>query len=140
MLSKSGCTANLLVAATNVPREDVQSLHPDIPWSRQSGFLHSLSALKLPPHDFELTVNLLWRWESYRAATIIGARGTTYLPASHFQPIAVTTLARTGSTWLLALLSQHPEIIAFRPLEAEPKVFHYWTDILGDLSEPRATA
>jgi len=48
----------------------------------------------------------------------------------------VTTLGRTGSTWLVRLLEQHPGVVAYRPFFYEPRVASYWMGVLKTLSDP----
>ena len=51
-------------------------------------------------------------------------------------PLIVTTLGRTGSTWLIHLLASHPAVTAYRPFSFEPRAATYWIDILTSLAEP----
>ena len=72
-----------------------------------------------------------------RIATIAGHREplrSSYEP--ELRPLIVTTLGRTGSTWLIHLLGTHPGVTAYRPFSFEPRAATYWTDILASLSEP----
>jgi Sulfotransferase family len=48
----------------------------------------------------------------------------------------VTTLGRTGSTALVRLLQAHPEIVAYRPFQYEPRVASYWIGVLKGLGDP----
>jgi hypothetical protein len=48
----------------------------------------------------------------------------------------VTTLGRTGSTWLLRLLNEHPQIVAYRPFQYEPRVLMHWMRVLKGLANP----
>ncbi len=52
------------------------------------------------------------------------------------QPLLVTCLGRTGTTWVMKLLASHPQIVTFRrfPYEATPA--KYWLHMLKVLSEP----
>jgi hypothetical protein len=50
----------------------------------------------------------------------------------------VTTIGRSGSKWLVWLLSCHSQIVAFRPLVFEPRVATYWMDVFRSLSAPRS--
>jgi hypothetical protein len=52
------------------------------------------------------------------------------------RPLMVTTLGRTGSTWLIHLLSGHPGVVAYRPFSYEPRAATYWMDALTGLAEP----
>jgi Sulfotransferase family len=120
----------------NVHRPDVQALHADLEWSLVTGFHHAVSALKLPT-EFEMEVGALLKDGSRTSIAMVrGRRRALSVPESKVNPIIVTTLGRTGSTWVLDLLGRHPGIVAFRPFEYEPKIVRYWTDILGALSEP----
>jgi hypothetical protein len=52
------------------------------------------------------------------------------------QPLLVTCLGRTGTTWVMKMLASHPEIVTTRrfPYEATPA--KYWLHMLKVLSEP----
>jgi len=54
------------------------------------------------------------------------------------RPLAVTTLGRTGSTYLLGLLSAHPDVIVYRPFELEARYASYWMEMFLSLSHPRS--
>jgi hypothetical protein len=118
-------------------RSDVAKLHPDPPWARTSGFFLPVGGLRLES-EFELAVEA--RLEGGARAPVATVRGrrarlhTGYAP--QIQPIALTTLGRTGSTAATRLLSSHPEVVAYRPFEFEPRVVTYWIDLLRDLAGP----
>jgi sulfotransferase family protein len=120
----------------NRPREDVFADYPDISWSASSGFYHSVSALKLPKQFKVEIVAVVSGGGRVWMGSFLGSREGLPPTTSRFKPIAVTTLGRTGSTWLVALLGQHPDILAFRPFDYEPALVAYWTDAFGALSEP----
>jgi sulfotransferase family protein len=101
------------------------------------GFYATINTLRLP-RDFTIAVHAVFTDDSQvEFATISGRR-----PALHSRfeprlaPLMVTTLGRTGSTILVRLLEAHPEVVAYPPFEAEPKVASYWIDVLLALSEP----
>jgi hypothetical protein len=48
----------------------------------------------------------------------------------------VTSLGRTGSTLLTALLGAHPRACAYQPFEFEPRAGSYWIDVLLTLTDP----
>lgn len=50
------------------------------------------------------------------------------------RPLLLTTLGRTGSTWLSALLALHPEVVC--QTEAEPRLGLYWLSVLSAVSQP----
>lgn len=52
------------------------------------------------------------------------------------QPLMVTTLGRSGSTWLMQLLAAHPQVVVFRRFPYESAPAKYWLHMLRVLSEP----
>jgi hypothetical protein len=52
------------------------------------------------------------------------------------QPLMVTSLGRSGSTWILQMLASHPQIIANSAFPYEHKMAGYWLHVLKVLSEP----
>ena len=57
-------------------------------------------------------------------------------PSRASRPLALTTIGRSGSTWLTWLLSQHPELLAYRTFDLEPKVTAYFAELIRVLSQP----
>ncbi len=117
-------------------RPDVADAHPDVPWAWNAGFSGAVGTLRLPPR-FELDVTARLEGGDMRLATIAGHREplrSSYDP--ELRPLIVTTLGRTGSTWLIHLLGAHPGVTAYRPFSFEPRAATYWIDILASLSEP----
>src|SRR5919108_5574623 len=123
----------------NVPRPDVASRHEDLLWSRRCGFRDLISVTQLPK-DFDLHVVVqLPNEQLLNVAAITGHRHSLPPgPDSRFQPVMVTSLGRTGGTWAMLLLDQHPEITGFRPFDYEPRVGSYWSDVFHVLAEPRS--
>jgi hypothetical protein len=118
-------------------RDDVADGHPQHEWARHAGFSGAINTLKLPPR-FELDVVAeLDDGTECSLGTISGRRArlsTAYEP--ELQPLIVTTLGRTGSTWLIHVLGCHPDVTAYRPFSFEPRAATYWIDILTSLAEP----
>jgi hypothetical protein len=52
------------------------------------------------------------------------------------RPLLLTTLGRTGSTWLSALLALHPEV--FCQSEVEPRLGLYWLSALAAVAQPKS--
>jgi hypothetical protein len=48
----------------------------------------------------------------------------------------VTSLGRTGTTWLMRVLSEHPQIVAYRRYPYEFRTAKYWMHVLRVLSQP----
>jgi hypothetical protein len=51
------------------------------------------------------------------------------LSAKQIHPIVLTTLGRTGSNLMIALLGSHPNIIAYEAQRLEPRYAAYWLQI-----------
>ena len=95
-------------------RPDIAAAFP-VEHADRAGFRISVSALDLR-QDFELTVIARAADGLHaRIATLSGERAP--LPAAGeelLQPLIVNTIGRSGSTWLVWLLSCLPEAVAFR--------------------------
>jgi hypothetical protein len=118
-------------------RPDVAEHHPDPEWSRTSGFFMPVSALRLE-REFDLVIEA--QLEDGRSVRIGGISGRRAALDAGFQPeltpIGLTALGRTGSTALVKLLGSHPDVVAYRPFEYEPRVATYWIELLQDLADP----
>jgi hypothetical protein len=123
-----------------IGRPDIAELHPDQPWARHAGFAARLSVVSLP-RRFELVLSLrLADGTSLRLAKIEGERAPlpSYEGAS-YRPLLLTTLGRSGSTWLTWLLGRHPKIADYRSFEYEPHVGGYFSEALRVLTQPSST-
>src|SRR5687767_6062817 len=120
-------------------RPDVAAAHPGIGGAERSGFFGTLSALSLPP-CFELQLDV--RLEDKTRLPLALVRGTRASLESGFtaslQPLVLTTLGRTGSTAVVRMLAAHPEVVAYRPFEYEPRVATYWMGVFRSLADPVA--
>jgi len=117
-------------------RHDVLEQQPAAP-SASVGWSTRVSLVGLP-RDFELFVRAVFA-DGFRErmATIRGERQRVLQgDESQLQPLIVSTYGRTGSTWLMRLLDQHPAVLAYRPFEYEPRAVSYWTEILRTLTQP----
>ncbi len=123
----------------DITRPDVEAQHPEREWAGRSGFFLPIGALKLDP-AFELDLSVAYEDDTVaHLGTIRGRRAQlSSLFEPRIEPILLTSLGRTGSTAVMQLLSSHPEVVAYRPFEYEPRVVAYWIDLLQDLSEPVA--
>jgi hypothetical protein len=103
----------------------------------ESRFAARVNALELP-RRFELS--LVPELEDGRPPRIAFIKGTRRpLPVqaqAQFQPLIVTTMGRSGSTWLLWMLGRHPDIVAYRAQEFETRAASYFSDVLRTLSRP----
>ncbi len=119
------------------PRRDIAELHPELDWSGRSGFRCLLNAAVLP-RLFDLdVVAVLEGDERIPVGSISGTRrDPAAVPDGHLQPIMLTTLGRSGSTWVTRLLGQHPAVTAYAPFRYEPRAASYWMEMYGAMTEP----
>jgi hypothetical protein len=90
------------------------------------------------PERFELRLEtVLADGSRARIGTIAGRREplrSGFEPA--VQPLMVTTIGRSGSTWIMRMLASHPDVVAydFYPYESWPA--RYWAHVLKVLVAP----
>jgi hypothetical protein len=119
-----------------IDRPDVAALYPAVAWAGRAGFAARLNALQLP-RRFRLRLTaLLENGERARLATIEGERRPLPAQDTRYRPLIVTTIGRSGSTWLTWLLGRHPDIVDYRSFEYETKVAAYFAEALRALSKP----
>lgn len=121
------------------PRPDIVQAFPEQLWADRAGFRASVNLLGLVG-DFELAIDALSA-DGTRTplGAIKGHRAPLPKEASDaFDLLLVTTHGRSGSSWLLHILGQHPDIFAYRPFEHETKVAAYWLGVLETLTSPRS--
>jgi hypothetical protein len=118
-------------------RPDVARAYPQAASPEKCGFEAVVGVLGMPP-EFELHVRAR---SSDGAVVPLGiVRGVRRPLTTRFhprlQPLMVTSLGRSGSTWLMCLLAQHPGIVANRSYPYETFAAGYWMHMLKVLSEP----
>lgn len=114
---------------------------PDQPQAGTSGFEALLNVAMLP-REFELSLEAVLEsgervglWSVRARRTALADRAVT---RTLMRPIVLSSLGRTGSTWLMRLLGEHPEITVYRPFEFEPRLAGYWLEVFRNLSEPQS--
>ena len=109
--------------------------------TQPGGFRTACSLIGVPP-EFRLQVEAVF--EGAPAVTIAHIEGrrrpidTGFAP--RFQPILVKTLGRAGSTWVTHVIGAHPQALAYRPFDFEPRVLDFWMEIVRTLSHPHSYA
>jgi hypothetical protein len=122
-------------APVGVERPDVAEAHPGVEGAARSGFYATLSSLPLP-REFELRVAT---GEGAEVGMIRGRRAALPPPpGGGIRPLMLTGFSRTGSNLVLRLLGAHPEVVAYRPFQYEPRVLAYWAEVFRELTEPAA--
>jgi Sulfotransferase family len=129
----------VLEVPVSIDRPDVASAFPGVAGSQRVGFSASVGALSVR-REFEVLLQA--KLESGQRELLGRVRGEREGLNSDYdplvQPLMVTTLARTGSTWLNHVLSCHPQIVAFGPFKHETRVALYWATVLQELSQPNS--
>jgi hypothetical protein len=121
------------------PRPDLAKAFPASAIAGNCGFRTRVN-LVLVPAEFELSLVLVYQdGRRYPFATIRGSRDRFEVgEAANIQPLLVPTPGRSGSTWLMALLAQHPNIMAYRPFDFETRAGAYWVEVFQALSDPKS--
>jgi len=119
------------------PRADVDRCFPNAPQGTKVGFWAPVSVIGMTP-EFELEIRVVL--ENAQRVTVAKIRGRHQPLPSHFeptiQPLLVNSLARTGTTWVMRLLSEHPAIATLRIYPYENRPAKYWMQLLGAMAEP----
>ena len=126
-------------APVRFARPDVVAANPGLAWARRCGFDARVNAAWLP-RRFELEVAAVRQDEAPVGLFKISGERSALPPQdpAAIQPIAVTTLGRSGSVWLSWILHQHPQIVAPRPYDYEPRVAAYFLELFRVLSDPES--
>ena len=121
----------------NIRRSDIMVRYPAVAEHEDSGFRATVNVLGLRP-EFEVFARAVLQDDNRVPIGVISGKRHSLRSGfqSSLQPLMLTTLGRSGSTWVLRLLGSHPQIVAYRPFEYEPRVSSYWMQILRTLSEP----
>jgi len=118
-----------------LPRSDVSSVHG--PAGAQSGFDTAVGLASLPRAG-RLRIDALLDDGTQQPMIEIGYRraplNSGFSP--EFQPLMITSLFRMGTTRLLRLLSEHPEILVERSYPYETYAASYWLQAFKILTEP----
>lgn len=123
--------------AINSPRDDIAEAFPQVHNSGQSGFSLAIGAVAFARKFELLVVVALVDGTRVPLAVIRGGRSSIGVPYTpRFRPLLVTTMGRSGSTWLMRVLGEHPQLITYRAFRHEPRQICYWLEVLKALSEP----
>lgn len=130
----------LRTAPVEIARPDIATGYPDYPDRGRAaacGFATAIGTLGLAP---EFAVHVEAVLEDGRRVPLGAVRGrhdplrSGFVPA--LQPIMVTSLGRTGTTLLMQLLADHPDIVVQRLYAYETRWSTYWAHMAKVLGEP----
>jgi hypothetical protein len=124
----------------DVKRPDIARAFPALSGAERSGFSLLLDALKLPPAFALEVTGIVDEAHTEPIARVRGSR-RAFEPQplkdpAHPAPLMVTTLGRSGSTLLMTLLGQHPQILAFRPETEDSRPFAYQLEAAIGMANP----
>ncbi|ERT08199.1 sulfotransferase domain protein [Lyngbya aestuarii BL J] len=118
-------------------RPDVAKQYPQVSEAANSGFQIEVGVIGLPLEG-ELSIQAIFENQSSVAVGVIKYRRqrlhSNY--KSRVQPLLMTSSGRSGSTWIMRLLSHHPKIVTSQIHPYEIRVSQYWMQMLAILSQP----
>lgn len=118
-------------------RPDVVAKYPEVSGSEKCGFWIATGTLGIAP-EFELRIDAVLGDKSRATLGVIHGRQQPLTSSFEpkVQPLMITSMGRTGTTWLMRLLGEHPQIVAHRVYPYETRAHRYWMNVLKVLSEP----
>jgi hypothetical protein len=123
-------------APVELMRQGVAALYPERKGA-PCGYWIRLSVLGLPLFFEIVLVAVLVDGERLEIGRVVGSHQPLQSSASpKFRPLMVTSLGRTGTTWLMRLLAEHPQIVTYRQYPYETMAGRYWVQQLRQLSDP----
>lgn len=118
-------------------REDVVARFEDESVRLRCGFRTSLGMLGMPS-PCEIDVRVVFDDGEIEPLARVRAThdGVEATHHARWAPLSVTTLGRTGSTWLMRLLREHPDVVVHGSYPYETRAAAYWLHMVGVLSNP----
>lgn len=118
-------------------RPDLTERFGGLPPDHRRGFRCQFSVLRLP-NRFQLTLFVGFGTGAAVPVAKIRAARSPLSPRyeAQMQPLMLHCIGRSGSTWVTHLLGEHPEIVAYKPFQLEPRMAGYWMEVMAALSEP----
>lgn len=118
------------------PRPGVARRFPEVPEAQNCGFAAAVGVLGLPPIARLKLQAYLADGSTLPLAEIKLSRQavrSNYQP--QLQPLMLTSSGRSGTTWMMRLLSQHPAIVTCQIYAYETRIVPFWMQLLQFLSQ-----
>ena len=123
--------------SVETPRPDIARLYGDE--TAISGFGSDIRLLGRPGHVQLDLVAVDTSGGKEPVATVELTKSSFPSPPSDDPaPMMITTIGRSGSSWISALLGSHSAILTYRPMQVEPRVASYWCQIFVELTTMNA--
>jgi SAM-dependent methyltransferase len=123
-------TDPLITAPLNSERVDVAERYRDIRWNPKCGFDLRIGLIGLSARADLLLEAIFDNDETAHFAKVVINRNVFYQGVpTVLNPIMVTGMARSGTTWLMRILTEHPAIVGYRqyPYESRVSTFNMLT-------------
>lgn len=135
------------VVLRNIPvnqnRHDVAKIYPSVHNSKESGFSSAIGLIGLPlKSTTQIFINVILSDQKKILIGIIDLKRlnsikTDYAPT--LKPIVLNCMGRSGTTWIMRLLGEHPNILVAGGYPYEILATQYWLHLVKVLSEPANT-
>ncbi|NEP78864.1 MAG: glycosyltransferase family 92 protein [Okeania sp. SIO3B3] len=124
--------------AVNKNAPEARKIYPENLLAKHCGFSTIVGLAGLPLKS-EIIVEAILKNNTQVSIAIIEFQRLTPITSSYqptLQPLALTCLGRSGTTWLMRLLSEHPNIIVSGDYPYEILAAQYWIHLFKVISEP----
>ena len=120
-----------------LPSPDIAERFPGVPGAGQCRWSLVLNTLDLP-EEFAATIRGVFPGDVKARLAEVRGRRRPLAPrrAPTLGPLLVTSLGRTGTTFLMRLLAEHPEVVAYRNYPFEVRGGKYWAHVFRTLAAP----
>ncbi|NER01848.1 MAG: sulfotransferase [Okeania sp. SIO3C4] len=120
---------------------DIAQRYPKLLKAKKCGFATAVGLIGLPLES-ELILQAVFKDKSKVPIARVKFRRLCDLASSYqpqLQPLILTCLGRSGTTWLMGLLREHPNILVAGGYPYEVLAAQYWIHLLKVISEPANT-
>lgn len=120
---------------------DVAKRYPKLLKAKKCGFATAVGLIGLPSES-ELILQAVFKDETKVPIAKIKYQRLCNLESDYqpkLQPLILTCIGRSGTTWLMRLLKEHPSILVAGNYPYEILAAQYWIHLLKVISEPANT-